>query len=80
VQGVFYRDTCREMAHHLGVSGWVRNRRDGSVEAAFEGDAAAVEEMVAWCRQGPPRAMVTAIDVADEEPTGDASFFVKGAY
>ncbi len=53
VQGVFFRDSCRKMAAAAGVTGWVRNRADGRVEAWLEGDRAAVERMVAWCRQGP---------------------------
>jgi acylphosphatase len=76
VQGVFFRDSCRAQASRLGVAGWVRNRADGSVEAAFEGDAAAVASMVAWCRSGPPRADVVGVRTFDEPPEGDRSFRV----
>lgn len=58
VQGVFFRQSAREQAERLGLSGWVRNLPDGSVEALFEGERPLVEQAVAWCRQGPPRARV----------------------
>ena len=78
VQGVFFRDTCEREARAAGVGGWVRNRWDGTVEAVFEGDATAVDRVVAWCRHGPPRATVTSVEVHDEPPQGDAGFRVKG--
>ena len=78
VQGVFFRDTCEREARAAGVGGWVRNRRDGTVEAVFEGDPVAVERMVAWCRRGPSRAVVTAVAVTDELPAGDRTFRVRG--
>lgn len=71
VQGVGFRYAALEFAQAAGVTGWVRNRRDGTVEALVQGDAAAVEAVVAWCRRGPPAARVTDVDVA-EAPT-DAS-------
>lgn len=77
VQGVFFRDTCRREAARLGVSGWVRNVPDGTVEAAFEGPADVVEQMVSWCRQGPPGAVVTDVAVADEPPEGSTGFSVR---
>ncbi|MGH9149308.1 MAG: acylphosphatase [Acidimicrobiales bacterium] len=77
VQGVFFRDTCRRLAAASGVTGWVANRADGRVEAVFEGEAAAVEAMVAWCRQGPPHAAVTGVEVAGEAPEGERSFRVR---
>lgn len=78
VQGVFFRDTCRRQAASNGVSGWVRNLPDGRVEAAFEGPADAVERMVQWCREGPPRATVTSVRIHVEEPTGEQGFRVRG--
>lgn len=63
VQGVFYRQSTMEMAQELGLGGWVRNLPDGSVEALFEGEAGRVEQAVAWCRQGPPRASVSGVAV-----------------
>jgi acylphosphatase len=77
VQGVWFRDSCRAAAQGAGVGGWVRNLHDGRVEAAFEGDPDAVDEMVEWCRQGPPSAVVVDIDVIDESPEGDTTFRIK---
>lgn len=77
VQGVFFRDTCRRMAAGLGLAGWVRNTPGGGVEAWFEGDRPAVERMVSWCRQGPPGATVTALEVVPETPAGTAGFRVR---
>lgn len=68
VQGVFFRDTARRLAEARGVSGWVRNRADGSVEAVFEGDGDAVERMVSFCGEGPRGAAVERVDVFEEEP------------
>jgi acylphosphatase len=62
VQGVFYRESMKQEAGRLGVTGWVRNRKDGTVEALVQGEASSVEEMLAWCRQGPPRAEVNKVD------------------
>jgi len=76
VQGVFFRDTCRRRAWGLEVSGWVRNTDDGGVEAVFEGEPDAVDQMVAWCRHGPSGAVVSGIDVASESPQGDHGFRV----
>ena len=77
VQGVFFRDACRRAARTEHVTGWVTNRPDGRVEACFEGDADAVARVVAWCRQGPPRAHVTEVEVEDEVPRGDSGFVVR---
>ncbi|MGH8910043.1 MAG: acylphosphatase [Egibacteraceae bacterium] len=63
VQGVFFRDTTRRLAQRLGLSGWVRNRSDGSVEAEFQGPPATLDRAVAFCRSGPRHALVTSIDV-----------------
>ena len=77
VQGVFFRDSCQREAARAGVGGWVRNRPDGRVEAVFEGDDAAVERLVAWCRIGPPRADVDRVEVTEEEPAGERGFAVR---
>lgn len=74
VQGVWFRDSCREEARSAHVGGWVRNRSDGAVEAVFEGPAAAVDELVAWCRSGPARARVDTIAVTTVAPIGDRRF------
>ncbi|TLM65808.1 MAG: acylphosphatase [Deltaproteobacteria bacterium] len=63
VQGVCYRQSTVEMAGPLGLTGWVRNLADGSVEALFEGERATVEQAIAWCHHGPPRAAVNAVAV-----------------
>lgn len=76
VQGVFYRDSCRQMARRLGVHGSVRNLSDGSVEVVAEGDRDAVEQLLLWCREGPPRAIVTGLTITDETPVGETSFRV----
>jgi acylphosphatase len=65
VQGVGFRYAAVEAAERAGVAGWVRNASDGSVEAFVQGDAEAVERMLAWCRRGPPGARVTGVDVDD---------------
>ena len=63
VQGVGYRDWTQAVARQLGLSGWVRNRVDDSVEAVFAGEAATVDRMVAACRRGPSLARVGSVDV-----------------
>ncbi|KAK6126218.1 hypothetical protein DH2020_040039 [Rehmannia glutinosa] len=63
VQGVFYRNWTIDNANELGLKGWVRNRRDGSVEALFSGSPEKVQEMEQRCRRGPPDAMVTGLQV-----------------
>jgi acylphosphatase len=74
VQGVGYRAAMEAEALRAGVDGWVRNRRDGGVEAFVQGDAAAVERIVAWCRRGPALARVTSVEAevvaADPAPPG----------
>lgn len=61
VQGVGFRDALRREALARGCTGWVRNRRDGSVEALVEGESAAVEALIAWAGQGPPAARVSGV-------------------
>jgi acylphosphatase len=78
VQGVFFRVACAREAAARGVHGWVRNASDGSVEAVFEGEDAAVEAMTAWCRRGPVGARVDAVDVSDESPEGLDGFVISG--
>lgn len=63
VQGVFYRNWTIENATQLGLKGWVRNKRDGSVEALFSANPDAVQEMEQRCRRGPPEAVVTGLKV-----------------
>jgi acylphosphatase len=77
VQGVFFRDSCREQARAEAVAGWVRNRGDGAVEAEFEGPRAAVDRMIAWCREGPARARVDGVDVTEVTTLGERGFRVR---
>lgn len=75
VQGVFFRAETLRTALRLGLAGWVRNREDGSVEALFEGEDESVDQMLAWCRQGPPHARVDRVDMAEEPWSGDLKGF-----
>lgn len=77
VQGVFFRDTCRREAESRDVTGWVTNAYDGTVEAVFEGAADAVDDMVAWAKQGPRSATVERVDVSDTEPSGASRFEIR---
>jgi acylphosphatase len=77
VQGVFFRASCQQQATKHGVAGWVANRSDGAVEAVLEGEDAGVEAVLGWCRQGPPRAMVDALEVTEEDPEGLRGFGVR---
>jgi acylphosphatase len=79
VQGVWYRESMRLEAERLGVTGWVRNRGDGSVEAVVQGNPAAVEAITRWARRGPEQARVEAVEASpadgqfasfEKRPTG----------
>lgn len=76
VQGVWFRESCRRQAQAVGVHGWVRNRMDATVEAEFEGSERAVAQSVSWCRQGPPAAEVSGVDVEMIEVDGGEYGFV----
>ena len=75
VQGVFFREETRHLAENLGVNGWIKNLPDSRVEAVFEGEEKDVEMLVEYCRHGPSRAKVTAIDVDWEPYLGEFSGF-----
>jgi acylphosphatase len=77
VQGVFFRETCRDVARRERVGGWIRNRADGAVEAEFEGMPDAVDRLVAWCRTGPAQARVDAVDVQMMPLLGDQRFRIR---
>lgn len=79
VQGVWFRAGTREQAERLGLRGWVRNRRDGSVEAAAAGPAEALERFEAWLRQGPERAEVQAVEVGPYETDSRSGASSSGA-
>ena len=76
VQGVGYRYWTERAADKLHLAGWVRNRRDGSVEAVFSGDAGDVSEMLERCKDGPHSARVTAVTVTEEGASGPTGFDV----
>jgi acylphosphatase len=75
VQGVFFRMETKRAAQRFGVFGWVRNRRDGTVEALFEGDNHQVDAILDWCKQGPPHANVTDVEIIREDYCGEFSNF-----
>jgi acylphosphatase len=75
VQGVSYRASTVHEAARLHLSGWVRNRDDGTVELECEGDAAEVATLLAWCEHGPHGALVRRVDVENVAPTDDHSDF-----
>ena len=77
VQGVWFRESCRREAEAAGLTGWVRNRADGRVEAEFQGSPDGVGRLIEWARRGPPHALVTAIEVHEKTPVeGEAGFRV----
>jgi acylphosphatase len=71
VQGVFFRANTVRAAERHGVSGWVRNRRDGTVEAIFEGEAASVEGVLKWCGKGDPPSAVKEVHIKWEDYSGE---------
>jgi len=75
VQGVSFRYYALQEALRAGVTGWVRNLPDGRVEAVIEGDEAAVDRMLAWCREGPRSARVDQLEILPETPTGEFQGF-----
>jgi acylphosphatase len=74
VQGVFYRDTCKDTAESAGVAGSARNLPDGRVEVVLEGHTDAVNEVIEWCRRGTAQSKVESVEVADEPPDGARGF------
>jgi acylphosphatase len=77
VHNVWYRDSCRSEAVARGVTGWVRNRSDGAVEAVFEGSRETVEQMISWCRVGPPLAHIDDVEVSEEVVRGEVGFLIR---
>lgn len=77
VQGVGFRWGAREAAQRIGVTGWARNRRDGTVEAEVEGEQEQVERMLDWLRTDPPGASVDRVTVSEAEPAGDDAFRIR---
>ncbi len=77
VQGVFFRAWTQQQAHELGVSGWIRNADDGSVEAQLEGDEAAVKALIQRMHEGPPSARVDEVTVEEAGAEGVDGFAVR---
>lgn len=77
VQGVFFRASAKEEAERLGLVGFVRNRVDGSVYAEVEGEEAAVEQFIMWCRQGPRLAKVENVHAQEGEPVHFTTFEIR---
>ena len=77
VQGVFYRAKTQKTAEALGLTGWVRNCDDGSVEIHAEGNKAKLEELIEWCRKGPALASVSKMDLNWVESKGLHSFDIR---
>lgn len=75
VQGVFYRMETKNSAERYGITGWVRNKSDGSVEAIFEGDAESVHVIIEWCKQGPSNARVDHVDIQWRDATDEFKDF-----
>jgi acylphosphatase len=77
VQGVFFRDSLRRQARANGVSGWARNRPDGTVEAVLEGAEDRVQRILQFSRTGPRHARVDRVDASEEAPEGLAGFEIR---
>jgi acylphosphatase len=75
VQGVFFRMETRKAAQRIGVFGWVKNKKDGTVEALFEGEKERVDSVLKWCRKGPPLSEVEKVSLSREEFTGNYNSF-----
>jgi acylphosphatase len=75
VQGVFFRANTIQTAHECNLTGWVRNRWDGKVEAVFEGEQEDIKSALSWCHKGPPGAMVQKVDVKWEQYKGEFDSF-----
>jgi acylphosphatase len=75
VQGVAFRHYTRITAEEAGVNGWVKNLPDGRVEAVFEGSREQVDDVISWCRQGPPASKVDHVEIIEEQPKGERQGF-----
>jgi len=75
VQGVWFRQSTKNTAEQYGVKGWCRNNPDGSVSAVFEGEKAAVEAVINWCKSGPDMARVDDLKIDWKTPTGEFDSF-----
>ncbi|MEP6596634.1 MAG: acylphosphatase [Ginsengibacter sp.] len=76
VQGVFYRATAKQLASELGLTGWIKNTREGNVEATISGDEKHLKNFEKWCKQGPDKAVVEEVVVTQKEETAFNSFMI----
>jgi len=76
VQGVFYRASARDTAGQLGLSGWVKNTREGHVEILAAGEEEVLQQFIAWCKKGPPEAVVSEVIVGPADDTGFTGFSI----
>jgi acylphosphatase len=76
VQGVFFRATAKDVANELGLTGWIKNTKEGDVEATVSGDDQQLKKFIKWCKQGPDRAIVEEVIINQEEETTFKSFTV----
>jgi len=78
VQGVFFRESMRQQANQLGITGWARNRSDGTVEAVIQGETSSVEKLIEWSRRGPGRAQVDHVTIeAVDDDSNYTSFDIR---
>ena len=77
VQGVFYRSSAKKMATKLGLVGWIKNTKDGNVESLVTGPSEAVDNFIIWCRQGPSNALVSEVNVTQNEETAFPDFVIR---
>lgn len=75
VQGVFFRDSAKQVAQSSGITGYARNLQDGRVEIVAEGEKDSVDELVRWCRKGPPAAIVVSVDIEYEHYKDEFDLF-----
>ncbi len=75
VQGVFFRMETKQAAEQIGITGWVKNRSDGTVEALFEGQKENIDQMLKWCEKGPPLSNVTHVELTYQEYSGQFKAF-----
>ncbi len=75
VQGVFFRDSARQVAQSMGLSGYIMNLSDGRVEVVIEGEKEGVDSLVQWCHAGPPRAVVKSVEIHTEPYKGEFDVF-----
>lgn len=80
VQGVFFRDSTRQMAQSLGLTGYVKNLHDGRVEVVVEGEKEDVDQMIKWCHTGPPGAVVSSVEIHNEPYNDEFKMFEVRRY